>query len=194
MIQSPEFEVVWVKIRPNRLPRGIPRIIAATIYHPSTSNDKLLLNYLAVSLTKLESQYPGCGIILSGDFNHLNINRILHQFQMKQLVKTNTRGNNILDLIITNIPQYYRKENLQSFPPFGLSDHNVLLLTPKNRPTSPNRRKIIMKRNVSVARKNELGRYLSSINWDIVDSGKTCEEKLSSGGSYQNRIGSYYAI
>ena len=36
-----------------------------------------------------------------------------------------------------------------------------------------------MKRNVSVARKNEHGRYLSSINWDIVDSGKTCEEKLS---------------
>ena len=98
---------------------------------------------------------------------------------MKQLIKTNIRGNNILDLIITNIPQYYQKENLQTSPPFGLSDRNVLLLTPKNRPTSPNRWKIIMKRNVSVARKNELGRYLSLINWVIVDSGKTSKEKLS---------------
>lgn len=178
-VQSPEFEVLWVKIRPNRLPRGIPCIITATIYHPPTSNDKLLLDYLTVSLVKLESQYPGCGIILGGDFNHLNINRILYQFKMKQLVKINTRGNNILDLIITNIPQYYEKDNLQSFPPFGLSDHNVLLLTPKDRPTSANRRKTILKRNLSVARKNELGRYLSSINWDIIDSGKTCEEKLS---------------
>ena len=118
-VQSPEFEVLWVKIRPNRLPRGIPCIIAATIYHPSTSNDKLLLDYLAVSLTKLESQYPGCGIILCGDFNHLNINRILYQFQMKQLVKTNTRDNNILDLIITNIPQYYQKEIYNLSPLLG---------------------------------------------------------------------------
>ena len=98
---------------------------------------------------------------------------------MKQLVKTNTRGNNILDLIITNIPQYYQKDSLQSFPPFGLSDHNVLLLVLKDRPTSANRRKTILKRNLSVARKNELGRYLSSINGDIIDLGKTCDEKLS---------------
>ena len=33
-IEDSNLEVLWVQTRPARLPRGIPCIIAATIYHP----------------------------------------------------------------------------------------------------------------------------------------------------------------
>jgi hypothetical protein len=52
---------------------------------------------------------------------------------MKQLVYLHTRGDQTLDLIVTNLNKLYDKNSLSSFPPFGLSDHNVLLLNPKER-------------------------------------------------------------
>ncbi len=68
-LNSPEFEVLWVKIRPNRLPRGFPCIVTGTLYHPPSSDDKLILDYLVKSITAIESLCPGCGILLAGDFN-----------------------------------------------------------------------------------------------------------------------------
>ena len=72
----------------------------------------------------IEGLYPGCGIFLTGDFNRLNINRLLAQFSTKQLVRVSTREDNILDLIITNM-QLYDKDSVERYPPFGLSDHNA---------------------------------------------------------------------
>jgi hypothetical protein len=34
------FEIVWVHIRPTRLPRGIPSIIIGTLYHPPSANNQ----------------------------------------------------------------------------------------------------------------------------------------------------------
>ena len=107
-----EFEVLWTFIRPMRLPRGFPCIIVGTMYHshyPESASDKAVLDYLATSLTTIEGRYPGCGILLTGDFNRLNISRLLHRFKLKQLVSTPTRGHQILDLIITNMPNLYDK-------------------------------------------------------------------------------------
>ena len=53
-----------------RLPRGIPCIIAATIYHPPSASNNIMLEYLSKTLTTVEGLFPGCGIILAGDFNH----------------------------------------------------------------------------------------------------------------------------
>ena len=36
-----------------------------------------------------------------------------------------------------------------------------------------------IKRDCRTERKNELGRYLSSVNWDIIDAVEICEDKLS---------------
>ena len=55
-----------------------------------------MLEYLAKSLTDIEGHYPGCGIILAGDFNRLNVSRLSRQFRMKQLVHLHTRGDQTL--------------------------------------------------------------------------------------------------
>ena len=138
-----------------------------------------MLTYLSTTLTTIESQYPGCGILLAGDFNRLNVSRLLTQFKMKQLVRSPTRGDRILDLVLTNLPQMYDKNGVEILPPFGLSDHNVVLLHPKvrSRQEGPSR-KVITKRDTRISRKLELGRYLNSINWSIFDSLENCEDKL----------------
>ena len=98
---------------------------------------------------------------------------------MKQLVHTPTRGNNILDLIITNMYQIYDHNSVHSIPPFGLSDHNGVLLRPKARyPNSNSSRKTLMRRDTHPSRKYELGRYLSSIHWPFLEDVESCEVKL----------------
>ena len=97
---------------------------------------------------------------------------------MKQLVLVPTRAERILDLIITNIPQSYGKDTLVMYPPFGQSDNNMVVLHAKERlPNTPNQR-TVKKRDTRPSKKNELGRYLSAIDWSIVESTVSSEDKL----------------
>ena len=177
-----EFEVLWTYIRPARLPRGIPCVIIGTVYHthyPEGASDKTMLEYLTSTLTTIEARYPGCGILLTGDFNRLNISRLLMQFKLKQLVSAPTRGQQILELIVTNMPNLYDKKSVQSFPPFGLSDHSVLLLQPKVRTVLTSSRRFNTREDTRSSRRQELGRYLSSIDWSVLNLVNKCDDKLT---------------
>ena len=137
------------------------------------------MNYLSASLTSLEGEYPGCGFVLCGDFNRLNTHRLTTQFKLKQLVDKPTRGDQILDLVLTNLPQLYDSNAVQTFPPFGMSDHNVVLVRPKARPKGNGcSMRTTARRDTRPSRKLELGRYLSSIDWSPVN-GDDCEARLS---------------
>ena len=100
-------------------------------HYPVGASDNAMLDYLASSLTTIEGRYPGCGILLTGDFNRLNLSRLLMQFKLKQLVNFPTRGERTLDLIITNMPQLCDKNMVQSFPPFGLLSIQCCCCSPK---------------------------------------------------------------
>ena len=119
-LSDPDIEALWAWLRPSRLPRGVPCIVAGVIYHPHFNNsirDAALVNYLSASLTSLEGEYPGCGFVLCGDFNRLNTRRLTTQFKLKQLVDKPTRGDQILDLVLTNLPQLYDSNAVQTFSP-----------------------------------------------------------------------------
>ena len=116
--------------------------------------------------------------MLSGDFNQLKVNRLLNQFQCKQMVNVSTRADKTLDLIITNLYSFYAKDSVEKHPPFGLSDHNVVILNPKNRCDKSDSRKVVISRDMRPSKKSELGRYLTSCNWSILNHLETCEEKL----------------
>ena len=94
-----------------------PPIVSGTVYHPPSADDRSMLDYLFTSLTSIQGLYPGCGILLSSDFNRLNVNRLLNQLTLKQLVRKLTRGSQILDLIITNMSQVYDKQFGDNYPP-----------------------------------------------------------------------------
>ena len=98
---------------------------------------------------------------MTGNFNRLNINLLL-----KQLVKVSTRNNTTLDLLLTNLHEYYCPP--LAFFPFGLSDHNTIVVTPKIKDCNATKKKTVMKRHSHASHRAELGRYLSSINWDSI--------------------------
>ena len=68
-------------------------------------------------------------------FNKLNLNPLCRRFNLWKLVKSPTRGNNILDQILTNMSDLYDK--VLHLPPIGRSDHQCLLLAPKTRQKTP---------------------------------------------------------
>ena len=75
-LQHPLLEVLWVRLTPKRLPRGFTCLVIGVIYHPPRADDHEMLSYLSISLTTIESDYPGCGLMLSGDFNQLKVKRL----------------------------------------------------------------------------------------------------------------------
>ena len=54
----------------------------------------------------------------------------------------------------------------------------MVILNPRNRCNNPGSRKLVLSRDMHPSKKNELGRYLTSCNWSILDHLETCEEKL----------------
>ena len=102
-----EHESLWLHLRPTRLPRGFSCIIAAVIYHPPKSDDRSFREHLFQSLTLVESKYPNCGILVTGDINRLDIGCLLRHFRLKQIVKEHTRKDATLDLILTNMHYHY---------------------------------------------------------------------------------------
>ena len=172
-----DHEILWLYLRPNRLPRGISCLIVAVVYHPPGSDDQHIRDHLFDSLTKAESTYPNCGIIIAGDFNRLDLKRLKKHFRLTQLVKCPTRKDAILDLIFTNMSEYYAEP--QSFPPFGLSDHNTVMVTAKLRTPKSIIKKTVTRRDRRASCKASMGRYLASLDWPVLlPPQKSCEDMM----------------
>ena len=176
---DPDFESLWVWLRPRRLPRGFPCLVAGTIYHPQLGvNNSGMLNHLTTTLTDIVGQYPGCGIFVCGDFNRLSLSRLTSQFKLKQIIDKPTRGDKILDLVLTNLSHTYDENAVYTLPPFGLSDHNVVIVRTKKRPSRAGpSRKLISRRDTRASRKAELGRFFSAVDWSILDSAPNIDDR-----------------
>lgn len=130
-------------------------------------------------MTTVEGEFPACGILPCSDFNPLKVNHLAAQFRLRQLVNKPTRGNQILDLVLTNQPDLYDKNSVHILPPFGVSDHNVVFV----QPTTHAPREVPIRRTLSrldtwASRKSELWRFLASIDWSVVSEASNCEAKL----------------
>ena len=174
-----DHEVLWVQLRPNRLPRGFSSLIVAVVYHPHwpETENSCMREHLFRSLSLAESKFPNCALIVAGDFNRLDIKSLKKHFRLKQIVKKPTRKDAILDLILTNLHDFY--DDPRHFPPFGLSDHNTIAAEPRTRVSSRSI-KYVFKRDMRASRKAEMGRFLSSMDWpSLFTSFESCEDMLS---------------
>lgn len=177
-LQDPSFEMLWVKLRPARLPRGCNSIVVGTLYHPPSASDSAIMEYLIKCLTTIESCYSNCGILIAGDFNRLQITRLRNNFQLKQILHFPTRGRRTLDLILTNISEYYQApiERL----PFGLSDHATIELQPKERAHMKQPTITIKARDLRPSKRQAMGTYLEAVDVCTMTSAlETCTEKVS---------------
>ncbi|KAK2555929.1 hypothetical protein P5673_022205 [Acropora cervicornis] len=130
-LEDSSFEALWLKLRLARLPWGYSCIVLGIIYHPPNDNDPAILDYLWQSLSSIESRFPNCGLLIVGDFNRLKTKRLQNSFDLKQIVTFPTRGDRTLDLVLTNLKEYYQ-DPIQR-PLHGLSDHMSVEVQPKDR-------------------------------------------------------------
>jgi exonuclease III len=126
-----QLECEWVMIRPKRLPRSISAIAVCAVYITTKSpHQELLTDHLVQSVDYLRAKHPDIGIIITGDFNRMNIYNITRGNDLFQTVTFNTRKNAILDLLITNskLKEQYKKPF--GLSPTGYSDHKCVVWQP----------------------------------------------------------------
>ena len=126
-LKDPSFECMWFWLRPVRLPRKISGLICEILYNPPDTplpEQNNLVKYMVDKLDVIGTAHPDCGVVLLGDFNRLEICDLLIHQNLKQIVRTPTRGEHVLDLIVTNLHELYNEASI--IAPLGTSDHNVV--------------------------------------------------------------------
>ena len=145
-LNNDQFEVLCFKLNIPRLPRGYNNLVIGTVHHPPSANRPAMLNYLSSYLSTLESRFSNCGMILLGDFNKLNNSRLNYNYNMRHFANFPTWGSNILNLVLTNLYDFYKQPG--RYPPFGLCDYMYVILNPKVCCRLPKAQKtVIMKRD-----------------------------------------------
>ena len=166
----PHLECLWVSVHPEWLPRNISIIIICGIYYPGSSStyappkDDLIL-HLTTTTLNLKLKYAKPLFILAGDFNDLAVDEICNACNLHQVVKTNTRNNATLDLIMTNNDNDYYNEP-RSLPKIGNGDHFSILYEPKfyEKPKIEST-KVLMRRYPKSAILN-FGHWITRTNWE----------------------------
>ena len=134
------LEIVWGLLRPNIVTGSISKIIMCCFYSPPRSRKKnVLIDHLTVTLQSLLKIHPCAGVVISGDRNDLEISAILSiDPSLRQTVRHSTRGEKVLDIIVTNLSRFYSEPVI--VPPLhpdtpgqgAPSDHRGVVATPYN--------------------------------------------------------------
>ena len=85
-ISTPDnLEIVWVKLRPVRLPRTIASIFCAVVYfpQPDMSVEAQMIEHILSTIDLLTTRYPQAGFVILGDFNQMNTDPLITDQQFK---------------------------------------------------------------------------------------------------------------
>ncbi|KAI8487943.1 hypothetical protein Bbelb_343910 [Branchiostoma belcheri] len=176
----PELECLWISVRPRRLPRGLSELFFCTVYNPPASRHQdALVQHLLTGTDNIRSHHPEAGLVLLGDLNRLNTSDICGGNRLVQVVDTPTRGQSILDVIITDLQHYYQKPEVIS--PLGLSDHNMVLWKANNL-KSGNRTKTKTVRPMRDSDIRAFGQWICSYDWEEVYAEQTSGQEAFSQG------------
>ena len=130
------LEVLYVSIRPHKLPCSISNIVLCGVYYPGSTSkyappQEDLILHLTEAIQGFYNKYSCPLILLLGDFNDLSIIDICESCTLKQVVKVPTRNDAILDLIMTNEDNTWYEEPM-TLPSISSSDHLCVFYVPKN--------------------------------------------------------------
>lgn len=125
-------EILWLLLKPARIPRPFSTILLVGVYSPPGQSVELMTEIIKCISDGIEAvlcEQPSSGIIITGDFNKLNLEPLCRQFGLRKWVKSPIRGNATLDQFLTNTSQLF--ESVEHLPSLGRSDHQCLLIKPK---------------------------------------------------------------
>ena len=104
------LEVVWGLVRPkSTVVTPIKEIIVCAFYCPPKSRKKTkLMDHLITNCHVLLTKYPNAGLVIGGDKNEWKIGHLIASIpKLKQIVSLPTCNLKTLDVILTNLWQWY---------------------------------------------------------------------------------------
>ena len=115
--------------------------------------------------------------MLTGDMNSFKDHTIKSAFSLKQIVNKATRGNRLLDKVITNMDKVYPSPII--IPQIGTSDHMAVLCYP--RPDYKQLGTAVEYRQTRVNGHNErvlFASALQAVKWEYLYLKESCEEQF----------------
>lgn len=146
-------------------------IITVALYYPEFRRNTVK----ETDLNSYITERPSAGIVITGDINQQDPRPLSQRFDLRKIVKAPTRGQNILDQILTNMGNLYGKAH--HLPTLGRSDHQCIAYAPlKHQATG----KTIVKttRNLKADNIRSLGLKLNLENWESVYQAEDVDEKV----------------
>ena len=140
-IENPaSLEVVWGLLRPSEISGKISKIIVCCFYCPPRSKRKrALIEHLTLTIQTLLTLHQNAGIIIAGDRNDLGMDKLLSvDSSLHQVVNSGTRGQRVLNVILTNLDTFYEEPEIVPAIPVdnpskrGVpSDHCGVVMAPR---------------------------------------------------------------
>jgi hypothetical protein len=149
-------------------------IITGCIYHPPDAQADKTLDYIGSTLAYLCQTHPLAKFIITGDFNHLPVEDLCVELDIKNLVHFNTRNEARLDLVLTNIPEY---KSAVKLAPICNNDHCCILLNSDKAP-KPARYTRTTKRTINTDRKARVLCDLAQQSWETVLTANSVHNKV----------------
>ena len=84
----------------------IQSMIKGYVYHPPSDNSSENLERIENTLNQLTIKHPKAKILVGGDFNHMPLDELTVQFNLCKKIDFTTRGDAILDQILTDVDDY----------------------------------------------------------------------------------------
>ena len=167
-----ELEIFWVQARPPKLPRSVSTLIIGAVYFIDANQETLMLEHIQNTLDILRAKHPNAGFYIVGDVNRLDVASLCRNNGFKQVVDKPTRGNAILDKIITNVSEFYLPITIGS--PIGPSDHSTVMWLPKK--TVEKARSKPVTRTVRPIKDSDFGTWIVDYDWkDVIGKCKAIE-------------------
>ena len=184
-LSDPNFECLWLILRPKWLPRGVSRIVVASVYLPPSMDRERLesfYEYFYSCYDIISCESSDTGFIVAGDFNPCSNgfdSKYLSNYcdtDLKQVVKNPTRNLNLLDLIFTNICSYYDPPEVNA--PLSTSDHYMVIWKAKVQQSAINTVKKIKFRPMPNDKLQQFGYCLSHYDWSSLFNAENVDGKV----------------
>ena len=103
-----KLEIVWGLFRPRDTCHYKDIIVVSFYLPPKTKKKPKMFDHISVTLHQLLYKYPAAGILIGADRNEFDISPLLSITpRLVQMVNQPTRGNKILDVLISNMSNLY---------------------------------------------------------------------------------------